>query len=577
MNEIFHNLDFYAPWPHFGSSFQKQLHEIRANMESLAPLVRALYVDADPSDLKGGSLTGLEFGEEDFHNKFRLYWDKRVDELYFQCNVGTEADPVWETGFYVNCGEDNVVFNHDVVFTGDVSVLGTFYTPGGAAGGGGLSNIFVEDTNVTSIETDTIKFNRGDFYISTDTLGNPIINKTAGLAGSGTITGASNLGAGTGLFAGTSGATLEFKSLTAGTGISIGSSATEVSITATGGTITVAQTDDNPSYSSISTLKFLRDDFYVSQNTAGTAIVNLRGSSQAQTSQITFSQTGDAPLNILSEQFIVNRGDFYISTSTTGKPILNLASPPTTGSGDPNIVSGVQIQQFSSDVEWIFNHNLGTTPLLWATYDSGLSAFIPEKVDVSNLNIAYFYFSTAVAGTAIVSSGRVSSRINFSTTNNAETQYSADRLKFDRSDFYISSDSTGDPILSLSKASVIDEKSITIPYPGRYERFSWWRSGRDITIQELAAVLFTSDGGFYPGIEYTVRYDDNPFNPGTELITGGSRIRNFYPNGSSILVQNSFNNPNIDAGKWVWLETGDLGEGLGMEQELHVTVRFVNR
>lgn len=579
MFEIFNDLDFYAVWPKVGVNFSKQLEESRDNTASLAPIVKGAYVDADPNNMKGGNLAGWEFGEEEFHNKFRIFWDKRVDEFQFQCNVGTEANPVWENAFYINCVEDNVVFEHDVVIAGDLSVEGDFY--GGGGGGGGLSSITVTDTfGAMSYSTDKITFHRDDFYITPDSTGKPVISKTTGLAGSGTITSGSNLGAGEGVFAQASGPTLEFKSLVAGTNIGISSTSTEITIEATapeagGGFygIAVGQVNDSPLYGNIRVIKFNDDNFYVSQNNdPDVAIVNFKERID-EPDVITFSHTDTDPLDISSDRLFVNRVDFYLSRSTTGKAILNLAGSSLLGAGNPNVISGVDFRHFNASREWQFNHNLNSVPLLWATFDDGYSAFIPEKVDVSNPNSAFFYFTSDVAGYAIVSSGRTASRVNFSTTNNAETQFTGDTLKFNRNHFYLESDTDGDPILNLNPD--VDDRSITISYPGRAERISWWKTSRDITIQEIAAVLHTRDWGFYPGLEYTVRYDANPFATGTELITGGSTLQ-FYP-GTFHLIQNALNNPNIGANNYVWLETGDVFEGGGTETELHVSVKFVNR
>lgn len=150
---------------------------------------------------------------------------------------------------------------------------------------------------------------------------------------------ASNLGAGSGIFAQKISDDLQFKSLTAGTGITLTPSATEIQVSASSDPgfygITISDTIGNPSYRGISTLKFLSSDFYVSQNTPNTdtAIVNLRhrltllnDSDGVVTTSGSIVPSSTATLNLGSKQrnfnkvigrqatFITGSADGYLNT-----------------------------------------------------------------------------------------------------------------------------------------------------------------------------------------------------------------------------------------------------------------------
>jgi hypothetical protein len=90
--------------------------------------------------------------------------------------------------------------------------------------------------------------------------------------------------------------------------------------------------------------------------------------------------------------------DFDVSASGDGALVELDAS---VGTGGAAFVS----QSFSSSYEWIYTHNLGTTDLVWSAYTDQQEALIPSKVDVSNSNIAYFYFSALTVGKVVLASG----------------------------------------------------------------------------------------------------------------------------------------------------------------------------
>lgn len=157
---------FYAPWPLFGSKLSNQWEELRHNMEVLRSVATNLIADIDVNDRKNGILTGFDFGEENFSNKFRVLWEKDTNEFQFLCNEGTEAVPIWDIAFYVDCEERSLVFRRNAVFENDLSVVGTFY--GGATGGGGISSITFKESEAggASFSSDTLIVDSDYFYLT---------------------------------------------------------------------------------------------------------------------------------------------------------------------------------------------------------------------------------------------------------------------------------------------------------------------------------------------------------------------------------------------------------------------------
>ena len=60
------------------------------------------------------------------------------------------------------------------------------------------------------------------------------------------------------------------------------------------------------------------------------------------------------------------------------------------------------VENFSATVEWIVNHNLARTSFIAQAYKSIGTMVIPDTIDVSDPNTAYFYFTVAQAGKAVI-------------------------------------------------------------------------------------------------------------------------------------------------------------------------------
>jgi hypothetical protein len=136
--------------------------------------------------------------------------------------------------------------------------------------------------------------------------------------------------------------------------------------------ITVKHIDDSAAFKGIEVMAFDEDDFYLTQNDPNTdeVIIGFRGGVGPQGPQGPQGPEG-----------------------------------PDGPQGPAGGGIGIDSEEFSTSTEWQFNHNLESSILLWNIYDAADQAIIPDKVDISNPNTAFFYFTTAVAGTAVISRG----------------------------------------------------------------------------------------------------------------------------------------------------------------------------
>jgi len=523
--------EFYHPWPKFGKKLHEQWGEIRENQISLNPIVKAIGLDPSFTGSRAtGSVQAWESGETGFHNKVRTYWNKTNNQYLIQFNTGTEDCPTWDTKVTITEGGQLIAdFYASAALTEVAEAL-----PDGLSFSGVNRLFFSKDDG---------------FYLKEDANGHPIVALSDRIKGGG-----SGGGGGSPLTVREQDGTPSVANVTQirvtdstltdeGSGI--------VSID-TGGAgagfyLNVGQTDDNPTFKDINTIKFNADNFYVTQNAPNTdeAIVNLRISPTIPF--VTVTDTEGFTNNTDTIRF--NRNGFYLTNDSQGKPIVNLGT--TLPNPGDNIVSGTRVESFPSSVEWIFNHNLNVTPLLWDTFNTINESFIPDKVDVSDPNTAYFYFTNAIAGTAILSTGRSNGQVKFSTTNNSENQFTSDALIFNRKDFYLTSNSQSKPVLNL--LSQLDEKSITVQFPTPEEEISFFVPSRDIKLKKLFVSLGAT--GFYPAVDWNIRYAPSRWESGTGIFNSPSKI-DFYPSEKCFT---SFDNDTIPAGNKIWYETRTLG------------------
>ena len=243
-------------------------------------------------------------------------------------------------------------------------------------GGGGFYGIGVvqSDDKQGYSGINVLSFEASNFYIkrnSTDPDKVQInFRPTAGTAGAGTITGGTSLGGTEPVFASNAAPTINFKGLTAGTGISLGSDANAITVTNTGPTlaqigpgfygITVGQSNNVNIHKNINVIKFNTNHFYVHQN-AGNADevgVSLRQSVTELLDELaalpetidsrigpgfygitTVQSDGKHPyknINVLSFE----AANFYLTRNDTDPDKVQINLRPTAGTAGAGTITG---------------------------------------------------------------------------------------------------------------------------------------------------------------------------------------------------------------------------------------------
>ena len=121
------NGTFYSIWPVLdGKALNLQWGQIRSNQAELKAIVRNSVQELGSGDELNAlrALLGQEYGDLDFRNKFRFFYDASTLEICCQKNTGTVDVPVWTDAWCVR--------HHDgqfrVVSTGGIYSAAGFYS-----------------------------------------------------------------------------------------------------------------------------------------------------------------------------------------------------------------------------------------------------------------------------------------------------------------------------------------------------------------------------------------------------------------------------------------------------------------
>lgn len=360
---------FYHPIPYTGTAFKNSVEDMRTNSTSLGALVRAAYQDLDTSVNGSHDLAGLAVGELGFRNRFRIFYSKSDDEFQIQYNSGTEVSPTWNT--YVKIRQSDGRFT--VSSSGGLESTGGFYNFNNLGGFYLVARGSTRDKFVFDQGEAGLVFDSTFFYLENVSNSEEVLITLTPSGSSGEVNTSSNLGTGEGIFASKSGVDFQFKSLTATSPISLSSTSTEIDIASSaeantasslGGDadvfsaksgvdlqfrgltagnnisltegssaitinaldqtfyLDVGQTDDNPTFSGINTIKFNVDSFYATQQDPSTAIINFRGNVNAE--QNTASNLGSGE-GVFAQKSGV---DFQFKNISAG-PGISLSSDST--------------------------------------------------------------------------------------------------------------------------------------------------------------------------------------------------------------------------------------------------------
>lgn len=106
---------------------------------------------------------------------------------------------------------------------------------------------------------------------------------------------------------------------------------------------------------------------------------------------VTFKETESGGYSKSDDTVAFDSKYFYLQSGGDGNPIVSTSC-----------VRKARFVQSTAVTEWILAHNLDTSFVTWSAYDNRREAIIPYKVDVSDPNTTYFYFTATKAGFAVI-------------------------------------------------------------------------------------------------------------------------------------------------------------------------------
>jgi len=183
-------------------------------------------------------------------------------------------------------------------------------------------------------------------------------------------------------------------------------------------------------------------------------------------------------------------------------------------------IKGYTHFQGSPNVEWIVEHNLHTPHLIVQTFNNDDRVIQFDEADTSDPDIAYFYFVTPQAGKAVLfGSGFVNRTIQISESDGTPPDFNTSHLTFDSEFFYLTSDSSGNPLVSFRGTASGGGEANTASNLGSGEEVFAQKVGVDLQFKSLVAgpgitltpssteiAIAATSSGFY-GI--TVKQSDN--------------------------------------------------------------------
>lgn len=95
---------------------------------------------------------------------------------------------------------------------------------------------------------------------------------------------------------------------------------------------------------------------------------------------------------------------FYFNTAQAGKAVI-VSEKPRSSSSSPAL--GHTHTQDTAAIEWVVSHQLNQSPVIAQAFNGEDKLLVPDTLDVSNPNIAYFYFTEEQRGSAFVVSSNV--------------------------------------------------------------------------------------------------------------------------------------------------------------------------
>lgn len=457
-------LDFYNPLPIFGVPLSRQWEKFRTNSDATAPIVRGAYVDENVNNRTEHDLTGLAFGELDFRNRYRIFYDKSANEFLVQYNTGTEAIPVWTTRATFRDTDGRLTINAP----GGLLSVGGFYNLGGldvAETGGVGADAF---TNVGTL----LFSDQSGFYLTKDSSGRPIVNIDAAAA-SGTVTEGANLGAGGQVFKNKTSSTLNFRSIVGGSNVTVTQNANDL-------TIAASDTGEVNTASNLGSGQGVWFDKQGVDLRFKSLVAGNNVSLSATSSEITVTATAphfyglivkesDGSRTERDDTLVFDSNHFYLDQAgNDGKPLVSLSSASNvtnlgSGSGLFSSQNGLNLK-FKSIVA---GNNIGLSE---TTNELTITAFAPnfygliikesdnsfsERDDTIVFNSLHFYLGEAGNDKKPLISLKDDPGIIFAESEYGGYKNRSDEVVFDSNQFYVSSNNRFKPFISLKDFSDI--------------------------------------------------------------------------------------------------------------------------
>tara|TARA_R110000751_G_scaffold4610_4_gene22355 strand:+ start:1417 stop:2964 length:1548 start_codon:yes stop_codon:yes gene_type:complete len=104
--------NFYPVWPVLdGKPLSHQWGQIRQNQAEAKAVVRNSIQELGPGDSLNAARAyiGQEFGDLDFRNKYRFFFNSANSELRAQINDGTPGEPIWRDAWHIRRADGRFV------------------------------------------------------------------------------------------------------------------------------------------------------------------------------------------------------------------------------------------------------------------------------------------------------------------------------------------------------------------------------------------------------------------------------------------------------------------------------------
>ena len=302
----------------------------------------------------------------------------------------------------------------------------------------------------------------------------------------------------------------------------------------------VGQTDDNPIFPGIKTIKFNADNFYVTQQDTDTSIVNFRG-----VPKLTVAQTDGKAIFGGIERINFNNINFYLTQNTTSLDEVQVNWRDIDKAVTKSFV--IESPTATEDVSLFFTYSNITINKIRAVLKGSGSPLV--KVDFrhdkdrsgtpglghgSQIGGFYFDVTSTTTGQNVTLGGDVTVPANsWIWLETIQKDDTVNELNF------TFSYTDNDPNVT---------KAWTVESPSECEDITLFFTDRDIEIQNVRAVL---RGNGSPLVKVDLRHDPDR----TAL---GSQIGGFYFDVTSTTIGDALNltgDVTVPADSWIWLET----------------------